>query len=62
MVDGDDADAPSGPALPPRYARDCHLAASLVCLPEAEFTAWLRQHIRLDAGQSVNEAPACYAR
>ena len=31
-------------------------------LPEAEFAAWLRQHIRLDAGSSLNEAPARYAR
>ena len=30
-------------------------------LPEAEFAAWLRQHLRLDAGSSLNEAPARYA-
>jgi death-on-curing protein len=31
-------------------------------LLEADFAAWLRQHIRLDTGSSLNEAPARYAR
>ena len=31
-------------------------------LPEAEFATWLREHIKLDAGARVNEAPARYAR
>ncbi|MEO8998705.1 MAG: type II toxin-antitoxin system death-on-curing family toxin [Rhodanobacter sp.] len=31
-------------------------------LPEAEFAAWLRKHIKLDAGKRVNEPRARYAR
>ncbi len=31
-------------------------------LPEAEFAKWLRQHIKLDAGKSVNEPRTRYAR
>ena len=31
-------------------------------LSEVEFAAWLRQHIRLDAGKRVNEPRAHYAR
>lgn len=31
-------------------------------LPEIELAAWLREHIRLDAGSSVNELPTRYAR
>jgi death-on-curing protein len=39
-----------------------YLALAEGSLPEAEFAAWLRQHIRLDAGSSVNDVPARYAR
>lgn len=31
-------------------------------LPEAEFAAWLRQHIALDAGDAVHESRARYRR
>lgn len=31
-------------------------------LPEAEFAAWLRQHIELDGAERVNEPRARYAR
>jgi death-on-curing protein len=31
-------------------------------LPEAEFAAWLRQHIKLDAGKRVNEPRSRYKR
>ncbi len=44
-------------ALYPQY-----LALAEGSLSEAEFAAWLRQHIKLDAGSSVNVAPASYAR
>jgi death-on-curing protein len=31
-------------------------------LPEAEFAAWLREHIKLDGRKRVNEPRAHYAR
>ena len=43
-----------------KYVRMIALAEG--SLPEAEFAGWLRQHIRLDAGQRVNETRARYAR
>lgn len=39
-----------------------YLALAAGSLPEAEFAAWLREHIKLDAGSSVNEQRAPYAR
>ncbi|HZX69861.1 MAG TPA: type II toxin-antitoxin system death-on-curing family toxin [Rhodanobacter sp.] len=43
--------------LYPRY-----LALAEGSLSEAEFAAWLREHITLDAGQRVNEPRARYTR
>ncbi|HEY8681942.1 MAG TPA: type II toxin-antitoxin system death-on-curing family toxin [Rhodanobacter sp.] len=43
--------------LYPRY-----VALAEGSLPEAEFAAWLRQHISLDARKRVNEPRARYAR
>jgi death-on-curing family protein len=43
--------------LYPRY-----VALAEGSLPEAEFAAWLRQHISLDAKKRVNEPRARYAR
>ena len=51
ILDADDIE------LYPRY-----LALAEGSLPETEFADWLRQHVKLDAGSSVNEAPARYAR
>jgi death-on-curing protein len=39
-----------------------YLALAEGSLSEAEFAAWVRQHIKLDAGKRVNEATARYAR
>lgn len=44
-------------ALYPQY-----LALAEGSLSEAEFAAWLRQHIRTDAKKQVNEPRARYAR
>jgi len=43
--------------LYPRY-----VALAEGSLPEADFAAWLRQHISLDAKKRVNEPRARYAR
>jgi death-on-curing protein len=51
ILDADDIE------LYPRY-----LALAEGSLPETEFADWLRQHVKLDTGSSVNEAPARYAR
>ena len=39
-----------------------YVALAERALPEAEFAAWLRQHIKLDARKRVNEPRARYAR
>ena len=39
-----------------------YLALAEGSLSEAEFAAWLRQHLRLDASNSVNEPRARYKR
>lgn len=44
-------------ALYPQY-----LGLAEGSLPEAEFAAWLRQHIKLDAGKRVNEPRSRYKR
>lgn len=43
-----------------KYIRMLALAEGT--LPEAEFAAWLRQHIVLDAGDAVHESRARYRR
>ena len=43
--------------LYPRY-----VALAEGSLPEAEFAAWLRQHVSLHGRKQVNEPPARYAR
>ncbi len=43
-----------------KYIRMLALAEGT--LPEAEFAAWLRQHIALDAGDAVHESRARYRR
>jgi len=50
-LDADDLD------LYPQY-----LALAEGSLSETEFAAWLRQHIKLDAGKRVNEPATSYAR
>lgn len=39
-----------------------YVALAEGALPEADFAAWLRQHIKLDAKKRVNEPGARYAR
>ncbi len=39
-----------------------YLALAEGSLPEAEFAAWLRTHLQLDAGKDVHEERARYAR
>ena len=51
VLDAEDLD------LYPRY-----IALAEGSMPEAEFAAWLREHIILDAAKRVNESGARYAR
>lgn len=51
VLDAEDLD------LYPRY-----VSLAEGSLPEAEFAAWLREHITLDAAKRVNESRARYAR
>lgn len=56
MLNGGTLDA-DDLALYPQY-----LGLAEGSLSEAEFAAWLRQHIKLDAGKRVNEPRSRYAR
>ncbi len=56
MLNGGELDA-EDLDLYPRY-----VALAEGSMPEAEFAAWLREHITLDAGKRVNEPHTRYAR